>query len=144
MRLVIVESPFAPQTGKVNACALHGAIADGDGCTPCHLYRRAETFRGLEIARNIDYGCAALADCFRRGEAPYASHLLYTRRGVLDDTKPDERQLGIRAGFMWRKRSDATAVYTDLGISQGMQLGIDDAAKDKRVVEYRSIVGWKK
>ena len=85
---------------------------------------------------------AAMHDCFLRGEAPYASHGLYTQPGVLDDNDSDERKLGIEAGFEWRHHADATVVYTDLGISRGMQYGIDDANKLGREIEYRTIPGW--
>ena len=34
-----------------------------------------------DVAANVEYARAAVADCLRRGEAPFASHLLYT----LDD-----------------------------------------------------------
>lgn len=40
-----------------------------------------------------------MLDALDRGEAPYASHLLYTQ--MLDDTIPAERELGIKAGFAW-------------------------------------------
>src|SRR5262249_60292240 len=40
-----------------------------------------------------------LRDCLQRGEAPLASHLLYTQTGVLDDGIAAERALGIQAGF---------------------------------------------
>ena len=41
------------------------------------------------------YARACVADCLRRGEAPIASHLLYTQPGVLDDDVPEERAQGI-------------------------------------------------
>ncbi len=83
-----------------------------------------------------------MRDSLLRGEAPFASHGLYTQVGVLDDTKPDERKHGIDAGFAWRKAAQLTAVYTDLGISGGMQLGIEHAHESGHLVEYRKIEGW--
>jgi hypothetical protein len=94
-----------------------------------------------EVARNERYARACLADCLRRGEAPFASHLLYTQPGVLRDGVNPERVLGIRAGFAWGRMADATVVYTDLGLSPGMQAGIDDARDNWRPVEYRQIGG---
>lgn len=79
--------------------------------------------------RNLRYLRACMRDCLLRGESPLASHLLYTQPGVLDDTKPAERELGIAAGFAWRARADATVIYTDRGISGGMQKGIAHAHK---------------
>jgi hypothetical protein len=95
-----------------------------------------------DVARNVAYARAAMADCLRRGEAPFASHLLFTQAGVLDDTVPAERALGIEAGLAWGERADATAVYADLGISPGMQLGIARAVAARRPVEVRYLPGW--
>ena len=50
----------------------------------------------------------ALQDCFKRGEAPFASHGLYTF--ILDDDCLPERLQGIEAGLLshWpAKRLDA-------------------------------------
>src|ERR1700693_1541940 len=60
------------------------------------------------IEHHLKYLRAAMHDCLMRGEAPYASHALYTQPGVLDDGKPDERKHGIKAGFAWRCVADAT------------------------------------
>ena len=87
------------------------------------------------IAVNESYARRAMADALRRGEAPYASHLLYTQPGVLDDTVPDERSLGIAAGLAWGDRADATVVYSDLGMTIGMCEGVDRArAAGRRVI----------
>ena len=91
------------------------------------------------IARHVAYVRAAMADCFQRGEAPWASHATYTAVGVLDDTKPDERRLGIEAGLAWGSRADATVAYVDLGVTRGMQQGIDRAAAEGRPVEVRTL-----
>jgi hypothetical protein len=98
---------------------------------------KAET--KTERDRNIVYARRALHDCFVRGEAPFASHLLYTQEGVLWDANPAERKLGIEAGLEWAGRADCTVVYVDLGITAGMQQGINDAHKYGRAIEYRRI-----
>lgn len=96
-----------------------------------------------DVERNISYARACVRDSVLRGESPVASHLLFTQPGVLDDDKPDERQLGIDAGLAWRSVADATVVYTDHGISRGMEYGIA-AAKDAGLpVEFRSILNSK-
>lgn len=100
-----------------------------------------ETPYAGDVERNVTYARAAMADCLRRGEAPYASHLLYTQPGVLDDDKPDERTLGIDAGLAWGDKADATVVYVDHGISRGMQYGIDRANAAGRPVETRTLGG---
>lgn len=94
------------------------------------------------IERNLAYARAALHDCLRRGEAPFASHLLYTQPGVLDDLVPSERELGINAGLAWGRAAEATVVYVDLGINKGMHLGIERAHKELRLVEMRRLGGW--
>ena len=95
-----------------------------------------------DVEKNTAYLRAALKDCLMRGEAPFASHGLYTQ--VLDDTNPEERTHGIQAGFAFRKVSDYTVVYEDLGISPGMQMGIDDARKKTIPVTFRRLPGWGK
>ena len=90
-----------------------------------------------DVERNMEYAKEAVLDCLRRGEAPYASHLFFTQ--VLDDLKPEERQLGIEAGFEWGKAAEKTVVYEDYGISSGMKLGIEAAEKAGRRIEYRRI-----
>jgi hypothetical protein len=82
-----------------------------------------------ERERNRRYLRACLHDCFRRGEAPMASHAIYTQPGVLHDGVPEERNLGIAAGFDWRAGADATAVYIDRGVTEGMRHGIADAER---------------
>jgi hypothetical protein len=78
-------------------------------------------------------------DCLKRHEAPFASHLLYTQPGVLRDEVPQERTRGIEAGLAWGLKAEATVVYTDLGISPGMKLGIERAKAAGRPVEERSL-----
>ena len=91
---------------------------------------------------NLRYLRACMKDCLLRGEAPFASHALYTQEGVLDDEIPEQRRLGMDAGFEINSRMDATVVYTDLGISKGMEEGIERALDDGRPVEYRTLLGW--
>lgn len=94
------------------------------------------------VERNIAYAKAAVRDCLRRGEAPYASHLFFTQDGILDDLKPDERGLGIAAGLAWGARADATVVYADFGMSGGMLQGIERARAEERPVEVRTLPNW--
>ena len=92
-----------------------------------------------DIEANEAYARAAMRDCLLRGEAPYASHLLYTQPGVLQDTDKAERKLGMEAGFAWGEMAEATIVFGDLGISAGMAAGIDRASAAGRPVEYRTL-----
>jgi hypothetical protein len=93
-----------------------------------------------EIKANEAYARACLRDCLKRGEAPLASHLLYTQLGVLDDTITEERVLGILAGFAWGAVAEASVVYVDRGVSDGMRKGIAAAEALGRPVEYRNLV----
>lgn len=92
-----------------------------------------------DIEKNLTYARACVKDSLLRGEAPIASHLLYTQDGILNDKNPLERNMGIEAGLAWGKHADATIVYQDLGISGGMKLGIIRAHKEGRPVEYRRL-----
>ena len=94
-----------------------------------------------DVERNLRYLRACMADCLARGEAPFASHGLYTQPGVLDDDVPEERLLGIAAGFAWRAVAEATVVYTDLGVSGGMEMGMRDARMHGQSIERRTLGG---
>ena len=71
-----------------------------------------------DIKANMAYLKIAMYDSIMRGEAPIASHKLYT--DVLDDNDPEQRRLGIELGLSWLKVCDLVAFYTDLGMSPGM------------------------
>lgn len=94
-----------------------------------------------DIEKNKRYLRACMRDCILRGEAPYASHGLYTQEGVLCDEVPDERKMGIEAGFAFRARLQKTVVYTDLGYSTGMKFGIKHAEEINHPIEYRTLGG---
>ena len=95
-----------------------------------------------DIARNTLYARLCLKDSILRGEAPLASHLLYPQ--VLDEASPHERELGIQCGLAWLQSlgPDALIIYSDLGISPGMQRAWDIARTLSIVVEHRSIPDW--
>ena len=92
-----------------------------------------------DIQAHLTYARRACADALHRGEAPFASHLLYTQEGILQDGIAAERQLGMEAGFEWGQVSDYTVVYTDYGISSGMTDGINRAQLRGKAVIYRAI-----
>lgn len=89
------------------------------------------------IITNVAYALLAMRDSLYRGESPFASHLLYTQ--MLDDTDPTERKMGIDQGLVIADNADLTAVYTDLGISRGMEFGIAHAEQDLRPIVYRKL-----
>ena len=92
-----------------------------------------------DIAANIEYARACVRDSLSRGEAPIASHLLYTQPGILDDSIPAERQRGIDAGLAWRAVAECTVVYIDRGVSAGMAYSIERAYAAGGRVEYREL-----
>lgn len=96
-----------------------------------------------KVRQNINYLRHCLRDSLLRGEAPFASHAIYTLPGVLDDTIPSEREHGINAGFAFHRLAQRTAVYTDRGISTGMVMGIESARKNNVPIEYRSLLSDK-
>ena len=92
-----------------------------------------------DVAANVEYARRCVRDSLSRGEAPIASHLLYTQPGILDDNDPVERAQGIEAGLAGRTVAEASVVYTDRGISPGMRYGIDAALRAGRPVEFRKL-----
>ena len=120
MRKVTIESPLAPKGERY-------------GNAPEDMQR--------EYEENLAYARAAMLDCFKRGEAPFASHLLYPQ--ILDDADPEERKTGMRAGLHIGDAMDVTVVYGDLGVSIGMKSGIGRAEKKGRFIEYRTLDRWR-
>jgi hypothetical protein len=100
--LVVIESPYASQS---------------------KIWPIAFVQRWL----NRRYARACMRHSILAGEAPIASHLLYTQPGILRDHVPEEREIGIEIGLQWGRIATGTAVYTDHGISPGMRRGIERA-----------------
>jgi hypothetical protein len=97
------------------------------------------------LRRNLLYARACVRDSLMRGEIPFASHLFYTQPGILDDNVPYEREKGINAGkeLIESLPGIVTVVYKDLGVSRGMQFGIDRAINNGRDVKERFLgEGW--
>mgnify|MGYP001615175635 CR=1 FL=1 len=90
-----------------------------------------------DFARNIRYARLCALDCIRRGEGVYASHLLMTQ--FLDDADSEERKAGMEAGFAWAAHGQLVAVYEDLGISNGMKMGMDNAVTRGQPIEIRRL-----
>ena len=92
-----------------------------------------------DIGANVAYARAAMRDSLNRGEAPIASHLLYTQPGILRDEIPDERQWGIDAGLAWRDVADLAAFYIDRGWSSGMVAARETYDREGKAYELRSL-----
>lgn len=95
-----------------------------------------------DVVTNIKFARACMRDSLNRGEAPFAMHLLYTQEGILNDDIPEERNWGIEAGMAWGKQASKTVLYTNLGISEGMEIGIQRAKEAGREIEYRQLDSW--
>lgn len=93
-----------------------------------------------ETQRNILYARLCVRDSlYQRGEFPYASHLLLTQTGLTDDTNPEQRDIGIRAGQALAARLDLRVICQDLEISKGMEYGIEAAERIGQPIEYRNL-----
>jgi hypothetical protein len=103
---------------------------------------RKEPGRWLEMLhRNVRYARAAYRYCLVKCDAaPFASHLNYAQPGVLDDRDPEERLLGIEAGLEWaRAGGEESWFFMDLGMSDGMKKGEEDARRHGRPVRFMEL-----
>lgn len=96
--------------------------------------------RWFQTKRNINYARKCVRDSLSKGEAPIASHLLYTQKYILDDNVEDERNWGIHAGLAWKSVADKQVFYIDYGMSRGMTYAESFAKDHKILVEYRKIL----
>jgi hypothetical protein len=94
---------------------------------------------GENNEKNLTYARHCTRDCIMKGEAPFASHLIYTQPGVLDEDDPVERILATKAGLAWAERADYVVVYQDLGISPIMTEGIEYYTTHGLKVHYRKL-----
>lgn len=91
------------------------------------------------VEANVTYARACVADSLARGEAPYASHLLYTQEGILNDLAPAQRRLGIDAGLSFHHVASLVVFYIDMGWSPGMREAEHHARRHGVSVTYRSL-----
>ena len=91
-----------------------------------------------DVETHKTYARRCIRDSLQRGEAPIASHLLYTQPGVLDDNIPEEREQRISAGLAWIDVAHAVVFYRDYGVSKGMA-GALDAAMTQRKNGYLNL-----
>lgn len=151
MPRAILESPFAApkalREGLAKARQAYdtpgpefafASFADGSGGvidTAKHASERLLKALGAvqaAEAKHRRYLKALALHVFGLGFAPFASHALYTQ--WLDDNVPDQRTLGIQAGFAWAQGVQDVFVGIDLGVSAGMELGISFHRKAGRTV----------
>jgi hypothetical protein len=95
----------------------------------------------IRMATNMRYARAAMLDSVGRGESPFMAHLLFSQ--VLDDMAVGQREQAFDLAFSWYASADSVAVYTDLGISEGMERGIGHAKSLGLKVDERTVPDWK-
>ena len=120
--LVVIESPYAGRSSLPWPLSIIG--------------------RWWNRVQNVRYARALMRDSLMRGEIPIASHLLYTQPGILRDWIPEERSLGINAGFAWGRHAVKRIIGLNRGWSSGMRLGVDSAKNLGQKIEYRRLPGW--
>lgn len=92
-----------------------------------------------DFRRNVRYAQLCMLDSLKRGEAPYASHLLYPQ--VYDDLDEDQRRVGMAAGLEWLRMAELVALYIDLGVSRGMTAAAHEAVRYGKTTTQRRLVG---
>lgn len=118
-----------------------GGEDGAEPAAPVPYLRRVilESPYGGDVERNVRYARLCVRDSLSRGEAPIASHLLYTQPTILNDAVASEREWGIGAGLAWLVAADASVVYDDFGISVGMKYGMMMAEKSCCPIERRQL-----
>jgi len=97
-----------------------------------------------EVERNVLYARRAIRHSLAQGEAPIASHLLYTQPGVLHDSIPHERDWGIAAGLAWRRVCPFRVFYIDYGMSGGMRHAEAQLRQELTGVQFAQQVEYRK
>lgn len=131
---VQIESPFKPRLKTYN------------GEPEAEYQKRYRE----ELKANINYARELCHFALTNGYAPFASHLLYTQRGILNDRIAEERELGIIAGLAYSWVNKEIWFGTDRGLSSGMLKGLEAwternaaIAIDREVVEARYNPDWR-
>lgn len=85
---------------------------------------------------HIRYARKACRFVALKGYSPYASHLFFTQPGILDDTIPEERELGIKGGKAWEVHAEESWFFLDYGMTKGMKYGLDEATRLGRGIRF--------
>ena len=89
-----------------------------------------------DTEKNTEYAKQACRTVMEQGHAFFAPHLLYT--AVLDDSIPEERQVGLEMGKAVLAKCDELWVFGSK-ISEGMAADISDAARLGRLIRHREV-----
>jgi hypothetical protein len=88
---------------------------------------------------HVLYLIQAMHDSINRGEAPFASHLIYPL--ILRDGDPTERAIGIECGYAWMRGAQLQVFYTDRGWSTGMLDAFKVGYAHALPYEFRGLYG---
>lgn len=95
-----------------------------------------ETPYAGDVKLNNEYTKLCLRDSMiNHSENPQALHLIYTK--VIDDTIPEQRNIGITKSFDVHKAASKKIYYLDRGFSRGMEDGLVHAINEGVDIEFR-------
>lgn len=78
-----------------------------------------------DVEANVAYAMKAAQWAIKQGVAPLVPHLMYP--ALLDDNKPEERELGLSLNMRLLRACDAIWLFACKGITPGMQRELDYA-----------------
>ncbi len=78
-----------------------------------------------QVEKHITYARRCMKHIISQGGCPFASHLLYTQKGILNDSKEAERKKGIQCGYAWGSQAVGVAFFMDYGMSTGMVAALE-------------------
>ena len=102
-------------------------------CSPLRPRKGTTKEQQIELFRNMELANLACRYAVQHGCNPMAPHLLIP--GFLDDTDPEEREIGIQLGLDWLMDCDELWVIGDR-ISDGMRQEME-AAQDEGIPVVR-------
>lgn len=99
---------------------------------------RRKIYVASRYAGDVDVNTkAAVGYCrlvVKKGHMPVASHLLYPGTGILNDSDPQERELGLMFGLALLGMCDEVWVFGP--VSPGMAQEIEEAKRQKKPIRY--------
>lgn len=84
------------------------------------------------------YAVRAVKDSLNRNEAPLAAQLFFFNF-FGSNIVQIERDMGLMAQVAWVRKCDKLVVYSDFGITQAMNLVLEQARLRNKPVEFRAI-----
>lgn len=85
-----------------------------------------------DVDTNVKNAVGYCRRVIEEGHMPIAAHLLYPQ--ILNDSNPEERELGILFGMALIRLCDEVWVFGD--VSPGMEAGIKEAKRMKKSLRY--------